>query len=724
MKSVKNLLLWSNNRSEKRLSNFKLANVLTVCAIFILHSASFAGELLRFKSGDVNTEAKARLMTLTPKTGKNIFVVQFKSVIGAEDRQNLTTLGAIILRYIPDDALVVRADSRMAMSIARSSLNVRSVMPFQAEWKTSQNFEPLSVFSRRTRGSVVVQLFPGENSIKVLDFIQTLPGAKVLSSSDRTVIVELSRSQVENVSEIEGVEWIEPAPRIESLSMRGLIASEDLAPVPNGDYTDLTGLESGTKLINAPAAYGRGFTGKGQIISMADTGMDSGDPNTIHGDFKARVPVGYSFGHYAKTWDDPMGHGTHVAGSVMGSGLASGGQLKGTAYEATFVPEGMWSPLLGGLTVPAKITDLFSKAYSNGARIHTNSWGSAQSFGAYDSMASQVDEFMAANPDMLVMFAAGNSGIDKDKDGRVDPNSLGTPATAKNVLSVGASKNYVLKGGLQIMLKETRLKDNWPIEPLASSRMSENSMGMAAFSSRGPTDDGRMKPDVVAPGTNILSVRSQVKDAEPLWGLYNTDYAWSGGTSMSTPIVAGGVALVRQYLIEDRKIANPSAALMKAILMHTATDLFPGQFGEVGATKGQEIITTRPNIDEGYGRVDLDKATDLGAAILVDEKKGLSTGEAHTYPVKVSSQSKLVVTLVYTDAAGSAAAKKALVNDLDLILADANGNETSLNDHLNNAEMIQASIGAGEYVIKVKGLSVPTGPANGKQPYALVVGVN
>jgi serine protease AprX len=339
-------------------------------------------------------------------------------------------------------------------------------------------------------------------------------------------------------------------------------------------------------------------------------------------------------------------------------------------------------------------------------------------------MASQVDEFMAANPDMLVMFAAGNSGVDADKDGRVDQNSIGTPGTAKNVMTVGASKNLILKGGYQMKLSETRLKDSWPTEPLASSKLSENAMGMAAFSSRGPTADGRMKPDVVAPGTNILSVHSSVKGAEALWGLYNNDYAWSGGTSMATPVAAGGAALIRQYLVEGRGIASPSAALLKAVMMHTATDLFPGEFGEVGATHGQEFLTPRPNVDEGYGRVDVDKATNLGAAILVDERAGLATGETHTYPVTVTSAAKLTATLVYTDAAGSASAAKALVNDLDLVLVDPSGHETSLNDHVNNSEMIQANVSSGNYTVKVKGTSVPTGPANGKQPYALVLSLN
>jgi hypothetical protein len=255
--------------------------------------------------------------------------------------------------------------------------------------------------------------------------------------------------------------------------------------------------------------------------------------------------------------------------------------------------------------------------------------------------------------------------------------------------------------------------------------LSENAQGLAPFSSRGPTADGRIKPELVAPGTNILSVKSQHPEAEVLWGEYNKDYVWSGGTSMSTPLTAGGAAVVRQYLIENRKIANPSAALVKATLIHTATDLYPGQFGEIGKSAGQELLSGRPNFDQGFGRVDMDKATDLARGVIVDERGGLGSSEAHSYPVRVNGRSRLTATLVYTDAPGAASAAKSLVNDLDLVVVDlATGQETALQDRVNNTELIAAEVGTGEYEIRVKGINVPQGIVNGKQPYALLISVN
>jgi subtilisin family serine protease len=693
-----------------------------------------AGETLRLKAGSVDpitlVESAASRSRMSAKVGKAYYVVQFASQIHSEDQLNLKTLGAKVVRYMPDDALVVQATEKIARTIETSSAHVRAVVAFRPEWKMSSDMSASSVFTARLDEVVLVRLFPGENGPSASEKIQLLQGVEVVSVNDRSLVVRAKRPQADSIAEIEAVEWVQPLPIMRPMHFD--LTEGDTGPTPaptpsisvGGDYSDLTGLESGTKLMKFESAWSRGLTGKGQIVAMADTGLDSGDKDALSLDFMGRVPAGFSFGMFASSWEDPMGHGTHVAGSVMSSGEYSGGRLKGGAFEAQLVAEGMWSPLMGNLTVPPKLMDLFGKAYDSGARIHTNSWGSPRNLGAYDGFAQQVDEYMVAHPDMLVIFAAGNSGVDKDKDGRVDAGSVSSPGTAKNALTVGASKNVVFKGGMQKKLSETRVgAENWGAEPLFSSKLSENEMGLAPFSSRGPTADGRMKPEVVAPGTNILSARSHHKDSDGLWGIYNKDYVWSGGTSMSTPLTAGAAAVVRQYLIEDRKIAVPSAALIKAALIHTSFDLFPGQFGEVGKEKGQELLTVRPNPDAGWGRVNVEEATHLAGSVVVDERTGLAMGETHTYPVTVERSGKLIATLVYTDAPGAAGAAAALVNDLDLVVVDAAGKETALNDRLNNTEMVETAVAAGKLEIRVKATYVPQGLVAGKQPYALIVSV-
>lgn len=186
---------------------------------------------------------------------------------------------------------------------------------------------------------------------------------------------------------------------------------------------------------------------------------------------------------------------------------------------------------------------------------------------------------------------------------------------------------------------------------------------------------------------------------------------------MSTPLVAGAAAVIREYLVTDRKINEPSAALVKATLMHTSEDMFPGQFGSVGAARGQEMLTTRPNQDQGFGRVDVEKATSLSSSLIIDEKTGLGPGDTHVYPVNVAKSTKLEATLVYTDAPGSAAASKALVNDLDVAVINAKGERFELNDRVNNHEHLSIDLAPGTYQIEVRGANVPMG----KQGYALIV---
>lgn len=644
------------------------------------------------------------------------FIVQMNDKLANADFINFKSLKLEILRYIPDDAVVVAGTARAAQVLAKSSNHIRAITLYRPEWKLAPELGASSIFSGDPVTISIVRLFPDQN---VKDVAKQLKNSKVKvkSASGRTLVVESKRSLLSALASLDAVEWLEPAPAIELPWFRDDRLRFHMATTP-GDYSDINGYESGTKLMKFEPVWARGFAGEGQIVGFADTGMDTGDSATIHPDFTGRVPAGEIFGLFSKSWEDPMGHGTHVSGSVASNGFASGGKINGGANKATLVPQSMWSPMIENLSVPSKLKDLFGNAYTAGARVHTNSWGAAAAVGVYDSMAQQVDEFMYANPDFLILFAAGNAGEDADKDGRVDGNSIGTPGTAKNALTVGASKNLVSNGGIQAKLIDLKIgKEKWGVEPLASSKLSENEKGIAPFSSRGPTADGRLKPEIVAPGTNILSTRSHNPKAEVLWGAYNDQYVWSGGTSMATPLVAGAAAVVREYLVKDRKIASPSAAMVKAVLMHTAEDLFPGQFGAVGVSHGQELATVRPNMDEGYGRVDVDKATSLASSLLVDERVGLGPNEKHVYPITLSKQTELSATLAYSDAPGAAAASKALVNDLDLAIIDASGKRYELNDHVNNNEHLAVQLPAGTYQIEVRGSNVPMT----KQAYALVV---
>jgi len=264
-----------------------------------------------------------------------------------------------------------------------------------------------------------------------------------------------------------------------------------------------------------------GLYGAGQIIAVADTGLDVGQNDaSMSDDFEGRIVSAYALGRPGD-WSDPNGHGTHVTGSALGSGRNSGGDpathnyagsYAGTAPEAQLVfqsTEAADGSLAG---IPADLNVLFQQAYTDGARIHTNSWGAPVS-GAYDNNAFEADQFVWNHPDMVVLFSAGNKGVDKNPAaGVVDPDSIGSPGTAKNVITVGATENLRPSGGFNPGGDCDTWGGCWsssfPHLPIRDDRISDNIDGMAAFSSRGPVDGARIKPDLVAPGTNILSART------------------------------------------------------------------------------------------------------------------------------------------------------------------------------------------------------------------------
>jgi serine protease AprX len=708
------------NLSMGRKLNWGLLTSITV-SVSLFSGLLQAGEVIRFHNQEVKPIQTAAFRNILSQEMDD-FVVQFKSPITNRDHQELKKAGVQVFRYVPDDALIVRA-SQAQLSGLSSKLSLNGILPYKGAMKVASELPPLSVFSRTRAVDVAIFTFSEQDKEKTLALLKSLdPQAFIIDSTGKVISARLRHSVVNELSQASGIEFIQELIKMEPMH----ITLDENQPEPDlnamkGDYTDLTGYETGTKIMNMESVWGQGFFGTGQVVGMADTGLDTGNLNTLSADFAPAFQKGIAFGIGAKgDWGDPMGHGTHVAGSVLSRGTASQGLLKGAAYGAKIVAQGMWSPIISNLSVPPKLVNLFQTAYDEGARVHTNSWGSANAntFGSYEGMAQQADQFMWDNQDMLIIFAAGNAGVDKDKDGRIDPVSVGPPGTAKNILTVGASENLEAQGGIQKPIKELRDADKvWGAEPIFSSKVSDNPNGMAMFSSRGPTKDKRLKPEISAPGTNILSNRSHNPQAELLWSEYNKDYVWSGGTSMATPLTAGAAAVTREMLIAKFGVAKPSAALVKATLMHTAFDMFPGQYGE--NVKGQEFMTRRPNSDEGYGRVDMERMAQLDATTrFVDAS--VEQGKELRFPVKVS-QGKVLANLVYTDAPGTPSAAAALVNDLDMSLVAVSGSLVSAPlDRINNAEIIELSnIPAGDYELVVKGFKVPMGK-NGLQPFALV----
>ena len=404
-----------------------------------------------------------------------------------------------------------------------------------------------------------------------------------------------------------------------------------------------------------------GFNGTGQIVAVADTGLDIGVINSsMHPDLVDRTIAIVDFTDYGP--DDDTSHGTHVAGIIAGTGAASDGNITGIAPGAMIYFQAVADDSEAFVGV-SPLYPVFQDAYDQGARIHSDSWGYDTNDYTTDSRA--VDRFVNDNPDMVVVISAGNSGTDANDDGIVDRRSVISPGNSKNGITVGASESLRSEGGYA----NDTWHDDWPDDfgtnPIRDDKTSDDIEGMAAFSSRGMASDGRMKPDIVAPGTNIVAARSQAS-SEELWGVYDADYLYSGGTSMSAPVVSGAVAILREYL-EWRTTYVP-AALVKGILIATADDM-AGQYGIGGA------VDPIPNVHEGWGRMNLTRALDPERVLFVANGPSLTTGQTQEYRVANIGTDQLRFTLTWSDEPASALASVALINDLDLSIIAPDGRE-------------------------------------------------
>ncbi len=512
----------------------------------------------------------------------------------------------------------------------------------------------------------------------------------------------------------------------------------------------------GGAIMGGTTAWASGHTGAGISINVTDTGLDTGTASSIHQDFSGRVshisswPVvsaNYGGGCYPTNpgaddgaVDRASGHGTHVTGSVAGSGAASSGMYRGLAYAATINFQAVeqyttWSCGGAGYSltgIPLDLTPLLQEAYTWGARVQNESWGS-EVFGAYDGTAADFDDFIYTHPDFAVTVAAGNAGIDADRSGYADEDSMASPGTAKNVITVGASENLRASGGLSSTTWGRARPMSFPSPPTSTDLTSDNPAHMAAFSSRGPTADGRIKPDVVAPGANIVSVRSSQASGSG-WGLLDRSdpnrpyYMYNGGTSMASPLASGAAALVREYYNDQEGLSSPSAALIKATLINTAVDI--SGYDDSGQEAGQPI----PNNHEGWGRVDVGAAATPGRRF-IDNAAGISTGATRTFYYNVVAGQPFKVSLAWSDPAALPNAGVTLVNNIDLLVTAPDGATAYLGnrfsggwsttggsfDNRNNVENVYVqSPASGSWKVEIIGQNIPQGP----QRFALVVSGN
>ena len=437
-----------------------------------------------------------------------------------------------------------------------------------------------------------------------------------------------------------------------------------------------------------------GLTGSNVVVNVNDSGVDANQPD-LQGRVFCDVPI---------SGVDSNGHGTHVAGIIAGSGLESttvtnasgsvmpavGWQFRGQAPAAQIFAIAA-NPNPG----PASDSYLQETAARTNVFISNNSWHYAND-NAYDLAAARYDAAVRdalpgvpGSQPLLFVFGAGNAGNGANDGLGGDPDSVQSPATAKNVITVGAIEQ-------PRSIADPVCATNQPWLGLTDSNNE-----VAAFSSRGNVgvgvegEFGRFKPDVVAPGTFVVSARSTQWDQlayysptngsddyfEVLSNLNNTlgpFYRYESGTSLSAAEVSGALALMQEFFQNLGRTNSP--ALMKALLINGARPLTsPGAFQ-----------VRNPTNSQGWGLINLTNSLPIGltnsfaqAAApmqLFDQnpEDALATGQSHTRFVSLSlaaTNQPLRVTLVWTDPPGNPAASLKLVNNLDLVVTNLDTGE-------------------------------------------------
>jgi hypothetical protein len=670
--------------------------ILLAAGLLLLDfTASSQTKQIRLRTGTITTTPamKAAAQSVpqavsvqSPASG--LFLVQFESPLTPAGRTELQALGVDLLKYVPDDAFIAKFNGVSPGKV--SALNfVRWVGPYGSDYKIHPRLSVLARSVSKTNRMVAVNILisPGAAPAEIAGVRSLLSSVQHESYLRQGVILRgsLDISQLPALAQSGSVLWIEPAPR------RKLV-DELASKVVGGDDGNVA-----TPTVTEQM----GFGGAGVTVCVADTGLDSGDTNTMHPDLSGRV-TGFKYYGSLADGSDGYGHGTHCAGIVAGN--AATGETDpdsgafyglGVASGASLFVERIFDDNANEVSPAPSDGDLTRDAVRAGAQIGANSWGNDVQ-GEYDLDAAQFDELVrdadASTPGdqpYILEFSAGNAG----------PNSetMDSPASGKNVIATGASEN------VPGTLAETY------------GLYADGPDTMADFSSRGPCEDGRIKPDLVAPGTWIASAASSYADESAVaWTVIDDYYVFMGGTSMSGPHAAGAAAVFVQYYKSLHTNAVPSPALVKAALINSADEL-----DEANGGPGPV-----PNNDEGWGRVNLANiiVTNSNSAPryyqFLDQTVLLTNSQVYAQHVFVqSSDQPLKVTLAYTDVPGFPGALPALVNDLDLEVVAPDGTlyrgnqfgagESVPNaptpDKLNNVEGVYLTQPTpGDYLVRVR----------------------
>ena len=641
---------------------------------------------LRAGTFDPVLEAVPTVRGLRQASSPGVYLVQFSRPVSAEDGRAIGLLGASVLGYVPEGGLVVRLPRPIAVAAIAAFPCVRWACPWQAGWKLDPGLAGAS-------GALALDVVSWDAGQDISASIAST-GARVEDHLLDVYHVTADASRLNAIASLTGVSWVEPRTPVTFYIDKATRTIGARTPT-DGPYDPASGAV--WSYINQTYKFD-GINGSSVTVDVTDTGVD-GSHRAFSGKLRAYTAVEVG----RLNWTDPTGHGTHVAGIVLGDGLYRLG-------ESNDMPRGKYAGVAPGANLTAQslyngpyfFRNLTMWSVQHNADISQNSWGADNStlWGAYtldsreyDNATRDADWLTDGNQSILVVFSAGN-------DGTSGNDTISTTAAGKNVITVGAVGND--KFGL-------------------------GSGTVWAVSSRGPTDDGRIKPDLVAPGDLVVSTWATLdpgtSGSVPGDGGTHS-YIGYGGTSMAAPIVSGASALVIDHIRRIDGHDDPSPALVKAVLIATA-----------------DHLTTEawPGNGQGWGRVNVSRAlveSRTQTLEWIDQSSTLtSVGESMDYTFEVDTGAPLSISLVWTDVSSALYAGKTLINDLDLEVTSPSGKtylgnaivdnrsaEGGTADRTNNVEVVYLpTTERGTWTVKVKAFELPPVPGGGSQDFAIAV---
>lgn len=501
------------------------------------------------------------------------YLVQFFAPPEPSWVSTLEDLGGLYVQDVPTHGAVMRLTADQATAV-RDLAFVSWVglyhPAYAIHYPLAGQAAPFAADTLRTlQISAIDRVTPETGTVELVGFADTTPeslrspveatGATVVMNTGYSLIVSATATQLEAIAHIAGVGAIEPYRAIDLDNRRAgvIIAADQVRNIG----PSLAAPNAQNFVVN--------LTGAGEIVGIIDTGLDGGAlPAPMHRDLAGRVLLLANLNGGANPTADSPGrpHGTHVCGSIAGDGTESGGLIRGMAPTCQIVFHAVRQPTVGNpnATNFNNFLQGLVAAHGAGARVHSNSWGTS---GVTNNVYTQaesaiIDQFAFFNPDSLVLFSSGNDGQDANNNGILDMNSLSGECVAKNILCIGATENLTATDGVTqpYNLLFPGRYNAAAFNALANSLISDNADEVALFTDRGRVADAplpaarrRIKPDLVAPGTNIISTGPTAILPFPVGNprrpntAPNAFYYVSTGTSMATPIAAGAAVLARQF---------------------------------------------------------------------------------------------------------------------------------------------------------------------------------